>query len=128
MSFLSLDSASCSADCVLNCIQRATVQQINNVQQEFWGDLINEIAPTQTERKNNIKDILFKSYNRESGKYKFELDSRTFVCESAFLALVGLTSEESRRIPEQWAQLKVLIKQGTSLSLTFIKVLTIIYF
>ena len=51
--------------------------------------------------------------NRESGKYKFELDSRTFVRESAFLALVGLTSEESRRIPEQWIQLKLLIKAGS---------------
>ncbi len=119
MSFTSLNSASCSIDCSLNCVQNTTVKQINNIQKEFWGDLINEIAPTQTERKKNMKDILFKSYNHVSGTYKFQLDNEFFVCESAFLSIVGLTNQESRRIPEQWIQLKLLIKAGSFYIKTF---------
>ncbi len=112
MSLSSFESAKCSKNCTNKCIDILTVKQVNEIQYNFWGDMVSSNSPSQADRKRKIKEILFNAFDRSTTTFKFVLDHNTFVCESAFLAALGLTANINRRIPDQWKELKSLILKG----------------
>jgi hypothetical protein len=92
------------------CIQKTTIEQLERLREKIWG-CFNSEAPTASQRKKIIDEILQASFVKHKGKFRFitggEPGNYNLVCEAGYLILLGLSkNRNASQCSYQWKQAK----------------------
>lgn len=77
---------------------------IIKLRKKFWGDQILSKAPSESDRKTKMNEILYHCFNNTDKIFYFNVGDLR-VCERGFLILLGLNTRQSRP-PRNWVKTK----------------------
>jgi hypothetical protein len=92
------------------CVQKTTINDLKALREKIWG-CFNADAPTASQRKKFIEEILQASYTKHDNTFKFIAGgipgSYNLVCEAGYLILLGLSlNRNASQCSHQWKEAK----------------------
>lgn len=100
-----------------NCVDMTSIGDMRKMKKDFWGDFDDQKAPSTSDRRLLILQILRSAYRQNENEFQFyagqkECNNR-IVCEAGFLILLGLINvPNASRAPSQWRKCKAYIRNG----------------
>jgi hypothetical protein len=92
------------------CVQKTTIEELATLREKLWGCL-NADAPTASDRKKFIDEILRASFVKHDESFKFIVGgvpgNYNLVCEAGYLILLGLSrNRNASQSTYQWKAAK----------------------